>query len=153
MPRKPKAKLYLRFRMPDGKQSPYYPALFDNKSRIRPFWCLVKGTPEHHPEATYYKRVKREGKWGWESLGTDANTAAAKVSAANVSFPDSPKVPDKPETPTAKDGYRIDSEIAVYPSGTSTILPMTPPSPSNSCACLASERGNRCATMGFIFCC
>lgn len=27
MPRKPKAKLYLRFRTLDGKQSPYCPAL------------------------------------------------------------------------------------------------------------------------------
>ena len=116
MRRKPKAKLYLRFRMPDGKQSPNCPALFDNKSRIRPFWCLVKGTPEHHPEATYHKRVKREGKWGWESVGNDANTAAAKVSAANVSFPVSTEVPDKLETPTVKECYRIDGEIAVYPS-------------------------------------
>jgi hypothetical protein len=47
--RKPKASLYLRFRLPDG-QSPYCPALYDSKSRIRPFWCLVKGTPEHHQE-------------------------------------------------------------------------------------------------------
>lgn len=48
MPRKPKAKLYLRFRTPDGKQSPYCPALFDHKSRICPFWCLVKGVEELH---------------------------------------------------------------------------------------------------------
>lgn len=37
MPRKPKAKLYLRFRTPDGKQSPYCQALFDHfdhKSRV-----------------------------------------------------------------------------------------------------------------------
>lgn len=125
MRHKPKAKLYLRFRMPDGKQSPYCPALFDNKSRIRPFWCLVKGMPEHHPEATYHKRVKREGKWEWESVGSDANTAAAKVSAANVSFPVSPKVPDKPETPTAKDGYRIDGEIEVYLSNAAKLSPKT----------------------------
>jgi hypothetical protein len=41
--RKPKPSLYLRFRLPDGKQSPYCPALYDSKSRMRPFWCLVKG--------------------------------------------------------------------------------------------------------------
>jgi len=35
----------------------------------------------------------------------------------------------------------------------STILPVTPPLPSNSCACLASARGNRCAIRGLIFCC
>ena len=37
------------------------------------------------------------------------------------------------------------------PLGTSTILPVTPPFPSNSCACLASARGNRCAMSGLIF--
>jgi hypothetical protein len=36
---------------------------------------------------------------------------------------------------------------------TNTILPITPPFPSNSCACLASARGNRCAISGLIFCC
>src|SRR5215831_16705275 len=39
------------------------------------------------------------------------------------------------------------------PLSTSTILPVTPPFPSNSCACLASARGNRCAMSGLIFCC
>jgi hypothetical protein len=37
--REPKAGLYLRFREPDGKQSPYYPALYDAKRRLRPFWA------------------------------------------------------------------------------------------------------------------
>src|SRR5215471_18436001 len=39
------------------------------------------------------------------------------------------------------------------PLRTSTILPVTPPFPSNSCACLASTRGNRCAMSGLICCC
>jgi len=107
---KPKARLYLRFRMPDGRQSPYCPALYDDKPRIRPFWCLVKGTPEHHPHATYYKRVKREGKWRWESVGNDANTASAK---SHVPLVIATKARDKEaEAPTTKDGYRIDDEIA-----------------------------------------
>ena len=42
---------------------------------------------------------------------------------------------------------------ATYQFGISTILPVTPPFPSNSCACLASARGNRCAMSGLIFCC
>ena len=73
--RKPKPSLYLRFCQPDGKQSSYCRAIFDGKSRLRPFWCLVRGTEEHHPEATYYQRTKRDGKGAWESLGT--NPAAA----------------------------------------------------------------------------
>src|SRR5262245_55403966 len=36
------------------------------------------------------------------------------------------------------------------PLRTSTILPVTPPFPSNSCAYLASTRGNRCAMSGLI---
>src|SRR5438034_10654387 len=39
------------------------------------------------------------------------------------------------------------------PLGTSTILPITPPLPSNSCACRAWQRGNRCAISGLIFSC
>ena len=39
------------------------------------------------------------------------------------------------------------------PLSTSTILPATPPLASNSCACLASARGNRCAMSGLIFFC
>jgi hypothetical protein len=39
------------------------------------------------------------------------------------------------------------------PLRTRTILPITPPFPSNSCACLASTSGNRCAISGLIFCC
>jgi len=35
--RKSKNRLYLRFRTPAGNQSPYCPALFDSKSRIRSF--------------------------------------------------------------------------------------------------------------------
>ncbi len=84
MRRMPKAKLYLRFRTPDGKQSPYCPALFDHKSRIRPSWCLVKGVEELHREGTYYRRAKRNGKWKWESLGNDANAAYAKLDVPPV---------------------------------------------------------------------
>src|SRR5262249_33683730 len=39
------------------------------------------------------------------------------------------------------------------PLRTSTILLITPPFPSNSCACPASERGILCAISGLIFCC
>lgn len=76
---KPRPKLYMRFRTPEGKQPSYCAAAFDGKSRLRPFWCLVKGTAEHHPEATYYQRTKRDGKEAGESLGTDANAAWNKA--------------------------------------------------------------------------
>jgi hypothetical protein len=110
--RKPKARLYIRFCMPDGKQSAYCPVLYDSKSRIRSFWCLVKGVPEHHPEATYYKRLKREGKWGWESVGNDASTAFSQWHTRLLVATTAAK--SKQDMPTAKDGYRIDDEVAVY---------------------------------------
>jgi len=127
--RKPKANLYLRFRSPDRKQSPYCPALYDSKSRIRPFWCLVRGTPEHHPEATYYMRVKRVGKWTWESLGTDAHTAWCKASAgpvptkADIAFS---LQSNQPDTPAAKESkHRLDEEIREYLSNVAKLAPKT----------------------------
>jgi integrase/recombinase XerD len=122
--RKPKAKLYIRFRLPDGRQSPYCAALFDNKSRIRPFWCLVKGVEELHRDGTYHRRVKREGEWVWESLGNDANAAYAKLNVASI-VPVKPSGESEATGSTAKDGYRIDDEIAVYLSNAAKLSPKT----------------------------
>jgi hypothetical protein len=121
MRRKPKAKLYLRFRTPDGKQSPYCPALLDHKSRIRPFWCLVKGVEELQRDGTYYRRAKRDGKWKWESLGHDANAAYAKLDVPPVK----PAGKNEGAAPTVKDGFRIDDEIVVYLSNVSKLAPKT----------------------------
>ena len=121
--RKPKASLYLRFRLPDGKQSPYCSAVYDSKSRMRPFWCLVKGAREHHPEATYYKRLKREGKWGWESVGNDASTALSQSQATPLVTTTVAK--SMQNMPTAKGGYRIDDEVAVYLSNVAKLSPKT----------------------------
>jgi len=129
---KPKAKLYLKFRQPDGKQSPYCPAVFDKKSRIRPFWCLVKGVEEHHPDGYYYDRVKRDGKWAWVSLGRDPSTAWNKsLAQAKVREPEFvpgiPGVPDpKPEpVPVAKNpACRVDDEVKVYLSNVAKLAPI-----------------------------
>jgi site-specific recombinase XerD len=133
MRHKARPKLYLKFRQSDGKQSPYCRALFDKKSRIRNFWCLVKGTPEFHPEGYYYQRVKRNGKWVWESLGTDPSTAWNKsLAQAKVRKPEFvpgiPGVPDrKPEpTPAATpSGYRVDDEVRVYLTNVAKLAPKT----------------------------
>jgi integrase/recombinase XerD len=116
-----KEKLYLRFRQPDGKQSPYCPAVFDSKSRLRPFRCLVHGTEELHPEATYYRRVKRAGKWAWESLGTDPHTAWCR---ANI--PVSVVAEPQPEKATIKkDAFRLDDEIKIYLGNVEKLAPKT----------------------------
>lgn len=124
MRRKLKAKLYLRFRTPDGKQSPYCPAVFDHKSRIRAFWCLVKGVEELHRDGTYYRRVKREGKSKWEWLGKDAHAACATLDVPPIILV-MPAGNNEAVAPTVKDGFRIDDEIAVYLSNVSKLSPKT----------------------------
>ncbi len=124
MPRKSKARLYLRFRMPDGKQSPHCPALYDKKSRIRPFWCLVKGVEEQHKDGTYYRRAKRDGKWKWESLGNDANAAAARLDVTPI-VPRKRGASATPVAPSVSNGYRIDDEIAIYLSNVAKLAPKT----------------------------
>ena|SRR5208282_3182744 len=126
--RKPKPSLYLRFRQPDGKQSSYCPAVFDGKSRLRPFWCLVKGVPEHHPEATYHQRTKRNGKGAWESLGTDPAAAwnKATVGKSVDTCKQELAVQLTPPEPTVTtDSYRMDDEIKTYLSNVAKLAPKT----------------------------
>jgi hypothetical protein len=122
--RKSKPSLYLRFRTPDNKQSAYCPALFDHKSRIRPFWCLVKGVEEFHRDGTYYRRVKRDGKWKWESLGKDANTASAKSCAKPIGS-DKTVGQKEPEAPRETEAFRIGGEIDIYMSNVSKLARKT----------------------------
>jgi hypothetical protein len=115
--RKPKPSLYLRFRQPAGKQSSYCPAVFDGKSRLSPFWCLVKGVPEHHPQATYHQRTKRNGKGAWESLGTDPAAAwnKATVGKSVDTCKQELAVQLTPPEPTVTtDSFRMDDEIKTY---------------------------------------
>jgi hypothetical protein len=133
MRHKARPKLYRMFRQLDGKQSPYCPAVFDTKSRIRNFWCLVKGTPEFHPDGYYYQPVKRDGKWAWVALGRDPSTAWNKsLAQAKVREPEFvhgiPGVPEpKPEpTPAPKDrGLRMDDEVKAYLSNVAKLAPKT----------------------------
>jgi hypothetical protein len=46
----------------------------------------------------------------------------------------------------------LDADSSDHAWPMSTILPVTPPWPSTSCARLASVSGNRCAISGLIFC-
>src|ERR1035438_6834816 len=47
-----KVSVYIRIRTAEGKQ-PYCKAIWETKKRLKPHWCLVHGTPEHHPEGIY----------------------------------------------------------------------------------------------------
>jgi hypothetical protein len=74
------AKLYLRYRTAEGKQSSQRPALYDKKKRLRPGWCVVDGREEHHPEAIYSERYRDEnGKWRWRSHGNDDSHRADRA--------------------------------------------------------------------------
>src|SRR3984957_688726 len=76
MPKQKLVALYLRYRTPEGKQSPCRPVAFDAKARLRPGWCMVGGVAEQHSECTYHLRYKnKDGKWMWESVGDDPAVA------------------------------------------------------------------------------
>jgi integrase len=112
------AKLYLRYRTAEGKQSPQRPALYDKKKRLRPGWCLANGKEEHHPEATYSERYKAEnGKWQWRSHGNDdPHKADCKVFATTMREELIKPVPMEtaPEPLAQVRPVRIDDAIAAY---------------------------------------
>jgi hypothetical protein len=69
--------VYIRIRLADGSQ-PCCPAIWESKKRLRPHWCLVHGTPEHHPGGVYHVRYRVNGKPVWEKVcvGDDPYAAA-----------------------------------------------------------------------------
>ncbi len=59
--RKPKVRLYIRVRLPDGRDAFLDPVWNKNRT-LRASYALVEGQPEHHSESTYYLRFLRGGK-------------------------------------------------------------------------------------------
>ena len=61
MAKKPAVSIYIRIRNAERKQQ-YCPAIWERKNtKLKPGWCLVKGTPEEHPEGTYNLRYAVNG--------------------------------------------------------------------------------------------
>jgi len=126
--------VYIRIRLTDGSQ-PYCPAIWETKKRLKPHWCLVHGTPEHHPEGIYHVRYRVNGKPVWEKVcvGDDpyaaADLAALRQSqladpneAASQRLVDEHKpepVDEKPKT------YRMDAEVKTYLSNVEKLAPKT----------------------------
>src|ERR1700722_16285229 len=111
--------LYLRFRTPEGKQSPPRPVLYDAKKRIRPGWCKVGGVAEQHPDCTYHLRYKRDGKDTWEAVGSDPNKAfwMRGVRSSPIVVPSTPPMPslEPVEPPAETQGkFRLDEETKTY---------------------------------------
>ena len=84
----------------------------------------------------------------WSPIGNKPSK-----SPSGGSLCDNAPVQRRREAPSAACRCYAAPDSSDDPLRTSTILPVTPPFPSNSCACLASARGNRCAMSGLIFCC
>jgi hypothetical protein len=113
--------LYLRYRTPEGKQSPPRPVVWDSKKRLRPGWCTVAGVEEHHPECTYHLRLKVDGKWTWEAVGTDPHTAVTLRSERSIPQAEPIRIKslhqtfapeqDQPTPVSVPDKFRIDDEI------------------------------------------
>jgi integrase/recombinase XerD len=51
--------------------------IWETRKRLRDHWCLVQGTPEHHPEGTYQVRYRVNGKRTWEGAGDDPERAVS----------------------------------------------------------------------------
>jgi integrase len=74
---KPTVKLFIRIRRADGAQMRVKPAYAKNYT-LRPFWAVVNGKEEHHPEGTYVIRFRdRNGRRCWLSVGNDVDAALA----------------------------------------------------------------------------
>jgi len=62
-----KVSVYIRIRLADDSQ-PHCRAIWESKKNLRPHWCLVRGTPEHHREGIYHVRYRVYGKPVWEKV-------------------------------------------------------------------------------------
>jgi hypothetical protein len=110
---------------------------WDAKKRIRTGWCLVAGVAEQHSECTYHLRYKQDGKWMWESVGDDPNTAmtlpssrsytegvkaAAAEEAPVPAAGTAAEVPDSTSIPTPGK-FRLDEEIKTYLTNCEKLAP------------------------------
>jgi integrase/recombinase XerD len=119
---KAKVGLYLRYRQ-EGKQSPYRPVLWDAKKRLRPFWCMVRGVEEHHPEGSYHLRYGVNGKQVWEPVRGADPTALRNSRAHDLNNPkdsssqrlvESHTAVEVPVPGAAKDRLKLDDAIRIY---------------------------------------
>jgi hypothetical protein len=118
---KAKVGIYLRFRTLEGKQSPYRPAVWDSKKRLRVGWCFVAGIAQHHPEATYHLRYTINGKSVWESVkGADPialrnariHNLAHPLEAASQRLAEA--VAPNPQAKPRKDRLTLDDAARIY---------------------------------------
>jgi len=78
-----RARLYIRIRLKDGRH-PFAEPVYSANNKIKPFYAVVNGKDEHHPEAVYYLRYARNGKRVWDPVGTDPATAVNALRKRNA---------------------------------------------------------------------
>ena len=78
-----RARLYIRVRLEDGRH-PFLQPVYSANAKIKSFYAVVNGEPEHHPEGVYYARYVRGGKRVWEAVGTDAASATIALRKRNA---------------------------------------------------------------------
>jgi len=69
-----KAHLHIRIKLPDGSRR-YSEPVYSTNRKLRPFFALVDGKPEHHPEGVYHLRFLQNSKHIWKAVGSDAQEA------------------------------------------------------------------------------
>jgi hypothetical protein len=60
-----KIRLYLRVRLANGNRQ-FIDPVYAANGRLKPFYAVVDGNAEHHPEGVYYLRHLKHGKRAWE---------------------------------------------------------------------------------------
>jgi integrase/recombinase XerD len=69
-----KVRIKIRVRLSDGTY-PFLDPVLSANGKVKPFYAVVDGKPEHHPEGAYFLRYAKNGKRVWERVGNDAQLA------------------------------------------------------------------------------
>jgi integrase/recombinase XerD len=69
-----KVRIKIRVRLSDGTY-PFLDPIESANGKLKPFYAIVDGKPEHHPEGTYFLRYAKNGKRVWERVGNDSQLA------------------------------------------------------------------------------
>jgi integrase/recombinase XerD len=69
-----KVRIKIRVRLSDGTY-PFFDPIESANGKLKPFYAIVDGKPEHHPEGNYFLRYAKNGKRVWERVGNDAQLA------------------------------------------------------------------------------
>ena len=109
-----KVRPYIRVRFANGNRQ-FADPVYTANGKIKPFYTVVNGSPEHHPEGVYYLWYLQQGKRVWEHVGTDAPSAmTAQLKRERILAAQAAGV-EIPDAETAKpNGRDLNEAIAEY---------------------------------------